>query len=157
MKLPYRVTVYPLSEADGGGWFAEIPELPGCASDGETPERALANLQDAKREWFLAALETGRPIPKPTPLNQEYSGRILVRAPKALHRRLVYLAKAQGVSLNQMVVYLLTRGVEMEQQAFTTERSARVEWQRFEPVESRSESPSDALQKLLQLKELAGV
>ncbi|CAK0770758.1 hypothetical protein WCLP8_4630002 [uncultured Gammaproteobacteria bacterium] len=30
----------PLSEADGGGWLAEVPDLPGCMSDGATPEEA---------------------------------------------------------------------------------------------------------------------
>lgn len=154
MKRPYRVTLYPLSEADGGGWFAEILDLPGCGSDGETQEEALANLLDAKREWFLAALETGKPIPEPTPIHQEYSGRILVRAPKSLHRRLVHMAKAQGVSLNQLAVYLLTRGLEQEQQASTSERTPRIEWQSFTSVVGFSnESPSHALQRMLQVKE----
>ena len=46
-KLAYPVIVSPLSEADGGGFAATVPDLPGCMSDGETPEEAIANVLDA--------------------------------------------------------------------------------------------------------------
>ena len=45
----YRFTVRPLSEDEGGGWLVEYPDLPGCMSDGETVEEAIANAEDAKR------------------------------------------------------------------------------------------------------------
>lgn len=151
MNLPYQVSLYPLSEEDGGGWFAEIPDLPGCGSDGETENEALANVMDAKHEWLLAALETGKPIPKPTPVQQQYSGRILVRAPKSLHRRLVHMAKIQGVSLNQLAVYLLTRGVEVEQQAVTVDDSARSAWRGLTPTGHQGESPDGDLKRIQQL------
>ena len=32
----YNVEVERLSEADGGGFVAIVPDLPGCMSDGET-------------------------------------------------------------------------------------------------------------------------
>lgn len=153
MQLPYRVSLYPLSEDDGGGWFAEVPDLPGCGSDGETEAEALDNLKDAKREWLLAAIETGRQIPKPTSTRHEYSGRILVRAPKSLHRRLVHMAKVQGVSLNQFAVYLLTRGVETEQQAIATDTSGRRKWQSFTSVAARPESFDHILMRMGKTKE----
>jgi antitoxin HicB len=31
----------PLSKAEGGGWLITWPDLPGCMSDGETPEEAI--------------------------------------------------------------------------------------------------------------------
>ncbi len=39
----------------------------------------------------------------------EYSGRILVRVPKSLHKRLIERAKVEGVSLNQYILYLLSQ------------------------------------------------
>ena len=39
--LEYHVIVEPLSAGDGGGYLASVPDLPGCMSDGETPEEAL--------------------------------------------------------------------------------------------------------------------
>lgn len=51
-KLDYSVLIEPLSPEDGGGFLASIPDLPGCMSDGETPEEALFNVQDAIAGWI---------------------------------------------------------------------------------------------------------
>ncbi len=61
----YEVDIKPLSVEDGGGYIAIAPELPGCMSDGETPEEALANAYDAIGCWIEAAYELGHPIPQP--------------------------------------------------------------------------------------------
>jgi antitoxin HicB len=45
----YRFTVRPLTGDEGGGHLIEFPDLPGCMSDGETIEEAIANGEDAKR------------------------------------------------------------------------------------------------------------
>ena len=67
ISTDYPVTIRPLSAADGGGFIALVPDLPGCMSDGETPQEALANAQDAIVCWIEAAHELGRPVPEPTP------------------------------------------------------------------------------------------
>jgi predicted RNase H-like HicB family nuclease len=64
--LAYPVTIEPLSEADGAGFVAFVPDLPGCMSDGTTPEEALANVQDAIVTWIEAARDLGHPVPSPT-------------------------------------------------------------------------------------------
>jgi antitoxin HicB len=61
----YPVVLRPLSQEDGGGWIAIVPDLPGCLSDGESPERALHNVEAAIEEWLDAARSMGRSIPKP--------------------------------------------------------------------------------------------
>ncbi len=61
----YEVDVKPLSEEQGGGWLAVVPELPGCKSDGDTPADALANAFDAIECWIEAAVEMGRKVPEP--------------------------------------------------------------------------------------------
>ncbi|MEG3089592.1 type II toxin-antitoxin system HicB family antitoxin [Sphingomonas sp. PB4P5] len=63
--LEYEVDILPLSEADGGGFTAIAPELPGCRSDGDTPQQALDNIYDAIACWIEAAQEMGRAIPAP--------------------------------------------------------------------------------------------
>lgn len=65
-KLEYTVIVEPLSAEDGGGFIATVPDLPGCVSDGETPEEALVNVQDAISTWIGAANDLGHKIPKPS-------------------------------------------------------------------------------------------
>lgn len=62
----YPVIIEPLSEADGGGFLATVPDLPGCMSDGETPAEALENVQDAILCWMEAADEMGHAVPPPT-------------------------------------------------------------------------------------------
>jgi antitoxin HicB len=61
----YRIILEPLSQEDGGGWLAQVPQLPGCMSDGETPEEAAHNVQDAIAAWIEEARATGREVPPP--------------------------------------------------------------------------------------------
>jgi antitoxin HicB len=67
MKLEYAVRIERLADSDGGGYMAVVPDLPGCMSDGETPEEALKNVQDAIASWIEAAREWKQEIPKPSP------------------------------------------------------------------------------------------
>lgn len=106
LRLPYRVVIYPSPE---GGYVAEVPDLPGCLTQGETIEELMEMVEDAKRCWIADALERGEEVPKP--VDESYSGRILVRAPKSLHRALAEKAREEGVSLNQYIVYQLSRVV----------------------------------------------
>jgi antitoxin HicB len=46
-KLEYHVIIEPLPEDEGGGFVALVPNLPGCMSNGETAQEALASVQDA--------------------------------------------------------------------------------------------------------------
>lgn len=52
MKLEYAVHIDRLTESDGGGYLATVLELPGCMSDGDTPEEALRNVQEAIVSWL---------------------------------------------------------------------------------------------------------
>lgn len=108
----YPFAIRPLSAEEGGGYLIEFPDLPGCMSDGETIEEAIANGQDAKGCWIGAMKEAGRPIPPPSAEPAEsYSGKWQLRAPKSLHRRLAERAKREGVSLNALAVTLLAEGL----------------------------------------------
>jgi predicted RNase H-like HicB family nuclease len=65
-RLEYPVVVEPLPADEGGGFVATVPDLPGCMSDGDTPEEALANVQDAIATWIEAAKDLGHSVPKPS-------------------------------------------------------------------------------------------
>lgn len=60
----YEVDVRPLSESDGGGFIAIVPELPGCMADGDTPAQALENAYDAARCWIQEARRMDKVIPR---------------------------------------------------------------------------------------------
>lgn len=61
--IRYEVIIY-WSEEDEA-FIAEVPELPGCAADGQTYQEALDNVQVVIQEWIDTAKELGRPIPQP--------------------------------------------------------------------------------------------
>jgi predicted RNase H-like HicB family nuclease len=46
-------------------FIAEVPELPGCAADGKSYCKALANVEVVIQEWIETAKELGRAIPAP--------------------------------------------------------------------------------------------
>jgi predicted RNase H-like HicB family nuclease len=59
----YHINVF-YSDADGG-YIADIPDLEGCSAFGDTPERAVAEVAQAKEAWLEVAAESGRDIPEP--------------------------------------------------------------------------------------------
>ena len=105
-NLPYPISLRPLTEAEGGGYLVEFPDLPGCVADGATIEDAIENSQDALKSWLKTAEEFGDPIPEPS-IPSKYSGQWRLRIPKSLHAALVLKAKQEGVSLNTLAATLL--------------------------------------------------
>jgi predicted RNase H-like HicB family nuclease len=65
-QLKYPIVVEPLPSEEGGGFLATVPDLPGCMSDGDTPEEAVSNVQDAILAWIEAARDLGHTVPKPS-------------------------------------------------------------------------------------------
>ena len=61
--MRYEVIIY-WSEEDKA-FIAEVPELAGCAADGETYIETLQNVQVVMQEWIETAQELGRPVPQP--------------------------------------------------------------------------------------------
>jgi antitoxin HicB len=64
--VPYRFTIRPLPEDEGGGYLIEFPDLPGRISNGATIEDAIMGGLDAMRGWIEAMRAEGHPIPAPT-------------------------------------------------------------------------------------------
>ncbi len=63
LSLPYTIVLIP--DAEDGSWFAELPELPGCMTYGDTQAEVLELIEDAKLTWIAARLELGLSIPEP--------------------------------------------------------------------------------------------
>lgn len=106
----YPAILSQLDEGDGGGFLVEIPDLFGCAADGETREEALNNADAAVQEWIAAAEALGRIVPQPHS-HASYSGKWVQRVPKSLHMKLAAEAKREGVSLNSLAISLLSEGL----------------------------------------------
>lgn len=65
LALPYTLELTP---DEGGVWFAAIPLLTGCMTQGDTREEALLLLDEAKLLWLETALAEGIAIPEPAGL-----------------------------------------------------------------------------------------
>ncbi len=107
VQRPYRKII--TGDADEG-FLIQVPDLPGCMTAGETMEEAVELLPDAMMGWLTVSLEHGDAIPEPS-VTATYSGRVLVRMPKSLHRRLIERAEEEGVSANQLAVAILAKGL----------------------------------------------
>ena len=59
----YEIIIYWSKEDEA--YIAEVPELAGCAADGETYQEALSNVETVISEWVETAKLKGREIPQP--------------------------------------------------------------------------------------------
>jgi predicted RNase H-like HicB family nuclease len=91
LKLQYPITFYPDAE---GGYVAQIKDLPGCLTQGETIEETMTNINEARELWIETAYEAGDNIPLPS-TDDNYSGKLMLRMPKSLHRRLSETAERE--------------------------------------------------------------
>ena len=107
MSLPYDMVITTSPE---GGYVATIPDLPGCITQGDTRLEVLEMIEDAKLCWLTAELEDDEDIPEP-PDPYKLNGRLNLRIPRSLHKKLSKCAARDGVSINQMAMYLIANGI----------------------------------------------
>lgn len=117
LELPYQLDVKSERDGERTRWMATVEELPGCTSQGDTADEALAGLRAAMEAWLTAAIAENRDIPQPgqnggkSRASHSYSGRFLVRMPKSLHEDLAQAAEKEQVSLNRLVTDVLASAV----------------------------------------------
>lgn len=110
----YTHIVSPIPAEDGGGFLVTFPDLPGCMSDGETEQEAIANARDAFSAWVSAHVDAGEEVPSPeyrTEPAADMSGKFVARVPKTIHAKLAARAREEGVSLNTLVLTLIAEGL----------------------------------------------
>ena len=105
LALRYSIELIPDPD---GGFVARHPDLPGCVGQGETPDEAVGALDHARASWIEARLRANLAVPVPT-IDEEFSGKFLVRLPRSVHGQLVRLAAKENISLNQLVSTVLAR------------------------------------------------
>jgi antitoxin HicB len=103
----YRFTVRPLSKDEGGGYLVEYPDIPGCMSDGETIEEAIANGREALRDCIAVFRESGRKPPKPVVEAAQWRQRL----PRTLYSKLTRRAESEGVSINSLVTAIIAEAI----------------------------------------------
>lgn len=109
MDKNYQVDCF-WSEEDEG-FIAIVPDLHGCSAFGDTRIEAMEEVSEAIDCWLEAAESAGNPIPPVSARNDfdQFSGKVLLRMPRELHADMHFCAKKQNTSLNQFIVFMLTK------------------------------------------------
>ena len=109
-RIDYPFEIRPLLAEEGGGFLISYPDFSDCISDGETVEQTLTNGKDALQATIAALKLKELPIPAPNG-GGVASGKFVARVPKTVHARLATRAKAEGVSLNTLVLTFIAEGL----------------------------------------------
>lgn len=111
LKDPYSRVLLP---EEDGRFSAEVLEFPGCFAQGNSPNEAFNNLEEAAKSWIQASLDQGLHIPSPA-LNQNYSGKISLRIPRSLHKKAAQFAERDATSLNQFLISAIASKIGAEE------------------------------------------
>jgi antitoxin HicB len=106
----YPFEIRPLATAEGGGFLVSYPDFSECISDGETVDEAIANGRDALMATIATLEAKGFAAPAPNS-GGVASGKFVARVPKTIHAQLATRAKAEGVSLNTLVLAFIAEGL----------------------------------------------
>jgi len=122
-QLPYNIIIEQWDDGEGPYWVARVVELPHCLIHGDTPEEAIREIEEVKRDWIKSNLERGLKIPEP--VSHKYSGQISLRIPPSLHRLLSDKATVEEISLNQLMTAALGRSVGFQIEAVKPKATSR--------------------------------
>ncbi|MBL1224777.1 toxin-antitoxin system HicB family antitoxin [Enterococcus sp. BWR-S5] len=110
MELDYRMLVETVHDEGDTYYAISYPDLPGLIIYSDDKLEGLEEIEEAKKEWFAAALDTKVRIPEPVK-ESDCSGRITLRIPKQLHEEIRTKASINGISLNLYVNHLIEQGL----------------------------------------------
>lgn len=102
--FPYRIFVEWSAEDEA--FIGRVPAL-GAMAHGDTAEDATREARMAA-EGMLVVLRNQKKAAPPPDVAGDFSGRVLLRLPRSLHEQIALRAEADGVSLNQELLVLLS-------------------------------------------------
>ena len=115
LSLDYAVSIRRLTDAEGGGYVATIPQLGAktFVAIGETREEALDALEELRQYLIPLLVSEGAVLPEPQEESPDssHSGNVMLRLPRLLHTQLATQAKRNGCSINKLSTYYLTQGL----------------------------------------------
>jgi antitoxin HicB len=106
----YPFEIRPLLADEGGGFLISFPDFAECISDGESVDDAIHNGQDALKATIAALKSKKLSVPAPNS-GGVASGKFVARVPKTVHAQLATRARAEGVSLNALVLTFIAQGL----------------------------------------------
>lgn len=108
----YSTSVYWSDEDEG--YIAVVPEFPGLSAFGETKEEAIREAADATDGFIETYKEQGKKLPEIRKIHT-HSGNIKIRIPRSLHTALSLAAEHEGISLNSLIMSILSTWIGTQQ------------------------------------------
>ncbi|MGB9975807.1 toxin-antitoxin system HicB family antitoxin [Thermovenabulum sp.] len=144
--LDYKIEIEKVTDDEGGGYIATIPEL-GCIGDGNTIEEAINDVIEVAENLIKIAKEDGKeiPIPQRYKIKEEYSGKLTLRIPKTLHKMLSLQAEKEGCSINQLITTYISLGIgnefgksqvsiSIDASPYIVERLIKDQWEKYNNI-----------------------
>lgn len=101
----YEIDIFP--DPEDQSWFcARVPDIPTIFTGGASSEEALKNAKEAINGYLDVCAEDNLPVPEPT---RFYTEELAVRFPKGLHRAIIKEAEQKEMSINELIISLLSR------------------------------------------------
>src|ERR1700749_1331852 len=139
-------------DADGEQMFeACVRELPDIREYAETADAAYKLALDTIETTAEIFKEKGRAFPLPSTRVDDFSGRITLRLSKSIHRKLHQRAEAEGVSLNQHIVEVLTHDCGARE-VFATVMQTTKEWTEAVVYRDEKRKQPNLGQKVVQME-----
>lgn len=105
----YPFQIRQIAAEEGGGYLITYPDLPGCMSDGETPEQAVVNGRDAVKSYLLTCQKYGDPYAAPGTVGAIAD--IWAALSEPLRVRLLRQAERHQARIEDMLPRALERGL----------------------------------------------
>lgn len=110
--LNYTLNIQPIMVDGECIYVAKYVELEGCLGEGTTADEALMELNCNAEMWLDVRKEKGLECPKCKVQSKEnFSGKLSLRLPKSLHKKISEISLNEGVSINQCIVMALSEYV----------------------------------------------
>lgn len=116
-KNKYSTSVFWSDEDEG--YIAVVPEFPGLSAFGETKEEAISEAMDATDGFIETYKEQGKKLPEIRKI-YTHSGNIKIRIPRSLHSALSLAAEHEGISLNSLIMSILSKWIGKQEYIETT-------------------------------------
>lgn len=152
-------SIYLMWSDEDGGYVVTVPELRNLAAFGESADEALGEALTAIEGYLETYAAEGIPIPEPRK-SVAFSGQVRVRLGRSLHRDLALAAQREGVSLNSLIVsllshnYALHKAAEIQRTAYGTASASVVARWVTESDNKVFENQAEQLRALLQPQDM---
>ena len=101
MKYP-KYRIHFLWSEEDACYVVNVPELPGCMTDGDTIEEAAKNAEEAIESYLMTLKDLKKEFPEPLS-KRKFNGKVSLRMDADVHKEAFARALEQRLSLNQLI------------------------------------------------------